>query len=95
MTAQKVRAGGKKETSAPKRHRPVWQHDAMSQAFVREVDGERWQAPGEPCAYRVLDSQAEVVFESDDILQALRWLRRSQVPVVLQSREGAALAFSG
>lgn len=72
----------------------VWQHGVMSQAFVREVDGERWQAPGEPCAYRVLDGQAEVVFESDDMLQALRWLRRSQVPVVLQSREGVALAVT-
>lgn len=66
----------------------------MSQAFVREVDGERWQAPGEPCAYRVHDGQGEVVFEDNDILQALGWLRRSQVSVTLQSREGVTLAVT-
>lgn len=50
----------------------------MSRAFVKEDEGERWTPPAAPRAYRVVwtgyTGQPEVMKETDDLLEALRWI---------------------
>lgn len=54
------------------------QTGGMSRAFVKEDEGERWTAPAAPRAYRVVwtgyTGQPEVMKETDDLLEALRWM---------------------
>ncbi|CAM3807251.1 hypothetical protein [Deinococcus frigens] len=53
----------------------------MSRAFVKEEAGAPWTPPSAPRAYRVVwagdatgPAQPEVMRETDDLLDALRWL---------------------
>ncbi|GHF46220.1 hypothetical protein HNQ07_002369 [Deinococcus metalli] len=70
----------------------------MSRAFVKEDDGNRWEAPPTARAYRVLwrGERPEVMRETDDLLDALRWLSARQRPgFELRDRAGVLLATSG
>lgn len=68
----------------------------MSRAFVKEDEGRAWEPPTKQCRYQVVWSQGggrEVVFQSDDLLQVLRWMsdgRRTQLE--LRDRSGVLLA---
>ncbi|AWT34459.1 hypothetical protein [Deinococcus arenae] len=69
----------------------------MSRAFVKENEGERWTPPPAPRAYRVLwtgDPDApEVLKETDDLLEALRWMQaRDRREFELRDGRGALLA---
>ena len=70
----------------------------MSRAFVKEDEGSRWERPAAPREYRLLwigDSQPEVLRETDDLLDALRWLAARERPgFELRDRAGALLALS-
>ena len=71
----------------------------MSRAFVKEDAGSRWEAPAAPRAYRVLwtgDDRPEALHETDDLLDALRWLAQRDRPgFELRDRAGTLLATSG
>ena len=68
----------------------------MSRAFTKEDSGVRWEAPAEARAYRLLwdgSGQSDVLRESDDLLELLRWAQeREQGEYVLLSAAGAVLA---
>ena len=68
----------------------------MSRAFTKEDGGVRWEAPAEARAYRLLwdgSGQSDVLRESDDLLELLKWAReREQGKYLVQSAEGAVLA---
>jgi len=68
----------------------------MSRAFVKEDGGERWTPPTHPHTYRVLwhgPGGSEIVYETDDLLDALRWLAARERPgFELRDRAGALLA---
>ncbi|MGY2892624.1 hypothetical protein [Deinococcus sp. UYEF24] len=50
----------------------------MSGAFIKEVDGGRWEAPV-VSAYQVRGAgEAEVLTEGDDLLALLHWLERQE-----------------
>ncbi|PNY81915.1 hypothetical protein [Deinococcus koreensis] len=73
----------------------------MSRAFVKEEEGVRWSAPEPVRAYRVLwtgdvsPGSPEVLRETDDLLDALRWIAEREKPgFELRDREGALLATS-
>lgn len=71
----------------------------MSRAFVKEEGGERWTPPPAPRAYRLLwqgRGGPEVVGETDDLLDALRWLAaRGPGDFEVRDREGGLLATLG
>ncbi|WP_309573071.1 hypothetical protein [Deinococcus sp.] len=71
----------------------------MSRAFVKEEGGSRWEAPEAPREYRLLwtaDVTPEVLRETDDLLDALRWLAaRERAGFELRDRMGTLLATSG
>lgn len=57
----------------------------MSRAFVKEDEGARWTPPETPRAYRLLwrdqaGGNAEVLRETDDLLEALHWLSARERP---------------
>lgn len=68
----------------------------MSRAFVKEDGGERWTPPAEAHEYRVLlpsPGAPEVVRETDDLLDALSWMRaRPHAGFELRDRAGRLLA---
>ncbi|UBV42832.1 hypothetical protein LAJ19_00960 [Deinococcus taeanensis] len=69
----------------------------MSRAFVKEDEGERWTPPTRPGTYRVIwtgDPDAtEVLKETDDLLEALRWMTtRNRREFELRDAHGALLA---
>lgn len=70
----------------------------MSRAFVKEEEGSRWEMPAAPGEYRLLwtgDVPPEVLRETDDLLDALRWLSARERPgFELRDRAGALLARS-
>ncbi|MVN87891.1 hypothetical protein GO986_14105 [Deinococcus sp. HMF7620] len=72
----------------------------MSRAFVKEDEGERWQAPPPLRAYRILwpgdlGRPPEVVKETDDLLDAMRWLRgRDRSNFELRDEQGVLLAIA-
>lgn len=66
----------------------------MSQAFIREAEGERWQAP-ERRPYHVIEPERELLspFETDDLFLALAQLKEAQTSAVLVRKcDGAVLA---
>lgn len=66
----------------------------MSRAFVKEEAGERWTPPRPPTEYRILLGQ-EVLRETDDLLDALKWM--AQCPThgfELRTRDGHLLAVA-
>ena len=65
----------------------------MSRAFVKEDAGAAWEPPAEQRRYQVVwpgGAEREVVFESDDLLGALRWMVDKRRPR-LELREGSVL----
>ncbi|MBZ9712514.1 hypothetical protein [Deinococcus multiflagellatus] len=65
----------------------------MSRAFVREDEGERWQPPAPRRAYRIVwrgheTQPPEVVRETDDLLDALRWLQTRDQRHLFELRDG-------
>ena len=70
----------------------------MSRAFVKEDEGSPWMAPKPVRAYRVLwtgDAQPEVLRETDDLLDALRWLsERARPGFELRDQAGSLRATS-
>lgn len=68
----------------------------MSRAFVKEDGGERWTPPTAPARYRLLwqgPGGAETVYQTDDLLGALRWLQERDRPgFELRDQDGALLA---
>ncbi|MEF2276746.1 hypothetical protein V3W47_00430 [Deinococcus sp. YIM 134068] len=70
----------------------------MSRAFVKEDGGERWTPPVTPHAYQLIWRGAggpEVVHETDDLLDALRWLSsRFQGEFEVRDQTGTLLATS-
>lgn len=75
----------------------------MSRAFVKEEEGARWTPPPPPPpprAYRLVwaDAQGsrETVRETDDLLDALRWLASRERPgFELRGAAGELLATNG
>lgn len=70
----------------------------MSRAFVKEDGGERWTPPAKAGDYRVvletLDGP-ETVFETGDLLGALRWAAaRPGAGFEVRGRDGRLLAVS-
>lgn len=70
----------------------------MSRAFVKEDGGEAWTPPlpGTPRAYRLVwrgPGGPETLRETDDLLDALRWLSARDRPgFELRDQDGALLA---
>lgn len=73
----------------------------MSRAFVKEEAGAPWTPPTTPRAYRVVwtggveeqRAAPEVMRETDDLLDALRWLAaRPRAGFELRSADGELLA---
>ena len=70
----------------------------MSRAFVKEEEGGAWEAPAEAKRYQVLFAGAgrgreqQVVFESDDLLQVLRWMTDERRPELELRENGLLLA---
>lgn len=68
----------------------------MSRAFVKEDGGERWTPPPAPARYRLLwqgPGGAETVYQTDDLLGALRWLAgRDRPGFELRDQDGTLLA---
>ncbi len=68
----------------------------MSRAFVKEEAGAPWTPPAAPHAYRVVwtgNAQPEVMRETNDLLDALRWLAgRSRPGFELRGAGGELLA---
>lgn len=68
----------------------------MSRAFVKEDGGERWTPPTTPRRYRLLwqgPGGPETVHQTDDLLDALRWLTARDRPgFELRDQDGALLA---
>ncbi|GAA5513235.1 hypothetical protein Dcar01_01961 [Deinococcus carri] len=68
----------------------------MSRAFVKEDGGERWTPPALPRSYRLVWSGPggpETVHQTDDLLEALRWLAARDRPgFELRDQDGALLA---
>ncbi len=68
----------------------------MSRAFVKEDGGERWTPPTVAREYRLVwrgPGGPETVRETDDFLEALRWLEaRSRPGFELRDHSGALLA---
>ena len=71
----------------------------MSRAFVKEDEGSRWELPAAPGEYRLLwtgDVPPTVLRETDDLLDAMRWLAARDRPgFELRDRRGSLLAMSG
>ncbi|PTA67960.1 hypothetical protein [Deinococcus arcticus] len=71
----------------------------MSRAFVREDEGERWQPPSPRRAYRIVwrgeAAQApEVVRETDDLIEALRWLQARDQRHLFELRDGQGVLLA-
>ena len=70
----------------------------MSSAFMKEEEGVPWIAPQPLRAYRVLwtgNASPEVLRETDDLLDALRWMgERGKPGFEIRDRAGALLATS-
>ncbi|ADY25383.1 hypothetical protein Deipr_0210 [Deinococcus proteolyticus MRP] len=68
----------------------------MSRAFVKEDAGSAWEPPAEQCRYQVVWPEGqgrEVVYQSDDLLQVLRWMSDERRPrLELRDRSGVLLA---
>ncbi len=70
----------------------------MSRAFVKEDGGEAWTPPlpGPPRAYRLVwrgPGGPEILRETDDLLDALRWLKLRGGPAFeVRDHTGALLA---
>ncbi len=74
----------------------------MSRAFVKEEAGVPWTPPSTPRAYRIVwtggavpggSEQPEVMRETDDLLDALRWLSARRRPgFELRGADGELLA---
>ncbi|GGL89419.1 hypothetical protein GCM10010840_29410 [Deinococcus aerolatus] len=74
----------------------------MSRAFVKEEAGAPWTPPSTPRAYRIVwtgdavpggPQQPEVMRETDDLLDALRWLSdRPRPGFELRDADGELLA---
>lgn len=71
----------------------------MSRAFVKEDGGERWTPPTTSHAYRLIwrgPGGPETVRETDDLIDALRWLESRDRPgFELRGGDGALLATMG
>lgn len=66
----------------------------MSRAFVREDAGERWTAPAAPQEYRILYG-LDVVHETDDLLEAIRWLENRPVSgFAVRAKDGGLIAVA-
>lgn len=66
----------------------------MSRAFVKEEEGSAWEPPAAECRYQVVwPKSGEVVFQSDDLLGALRWMSDARRPSLeLREQSGTLLA---
>lgn len=68
----------------------------MSRAFVKEEAGSAWEPPAAECRYQVVwpeGTEREVLFQSDDLLRALRWMSDARRPSLeLRERGGVLLA---
>jgi hypothetical protein len=68
----------------------------MSRAFVKEDGGEAWTPPPSSPRYRLLwqgPDGPEPVHDTDDLLDALRWLSARDRPgFELRDQDGALLA---
>ena len=68
----------------------------MSRAFVKEEAGAPWTPPQAPRAYRVVwsgEAQPETMYETDELLDALRWLSARPRPgFELRGMDGELLA---
>lgn len=74
----------------------------MSRAFVKEEGGQRWQ-PAAPVhelqVWRVGRENESSVYDTDDLLDALRWVASRpealrDTEFVIKSRDGRALALA-
>lgn len=68
----------------------------MSRAFVKEEAGGAWEPPAQTGRYQAVwweGRQGEVVFQSDDLLQVLRWMSDERRPELeLRDSSGVLLA---
>ncbi len=68
----------------------------MSRAFVKEDEGQKWEAPAQARQYRVLwagSGNADILREGNDLLELLRWVAaRPHGQFEVRGQDGTLLA---